>query len=928
MCAVKGFVLVSICVVSLCSTAGIASAAAPNACPLPAPPHSAFHASIFNPQQEQWLGEAEADAVEPDLVLAPESANTYIARIGQSLVRALPPSPTQYSFQIFESDLPESFALAGGRIYLSRKLLLDAQSEDEVAAMLAHEIGRAYIHHSASLVTLRFEKLLNVRSVDTQADIEDKLGGMLNVPQTDSSEPKPDNRDKDEMLSDRVALWALINAGYVPEALATFLDRSGGDHDPELDTIAQLFDFESDPNVRGAQAHKVSSELPAPCLNTRPQFRPGFKAFQQALINSQIDPTLPPSPGLNPITLTPPMNPALLNVRLSPDAKYVLAQDESRIHVLSTNPTKLLFSIDATGAKMAQFTPDSKSVVFAYSGLRVEDWDVASQKRVGLLDWVDYDGCNDSGLSPDGVSFACFTLNEQRRWFKVSDLSSGRVIYQDTIFPSATSDWQTMPAIVSRWSQDGHYFLYATNNLNLILDLKSGKPITFEGPAGIPLRNRIEFVDSNHLLFGCGEDIFASSPKSKMCYAAAPMGDILDRFSLDETLWMAPVTRGPHVLVGPFDGISARVLDPATGNLGEKFKLETVDLSGDTVAYEIQPGGLSVGKLDGPAQTSPLPVTPIKSFEAAAFSANGHYLALSDRARGAVWDLTTGNRLKVTHPFREASFDKNGALQAVEVNQELKPAGNGTIDRETGKMAWNFSIGATAVQFGDVIVEVKPRSADAIVKDVELNASDAATRKVLWTRHFGEGMPRVRLADGGRMLLTMPWSSDAAKQELRVYKDLLIQTSDAKKKGDDMELLVEVVNNKTGLTERLIRAPAFEPENVLSAYVALYGDLLTVKGAFNNSTIYRESNGARLFSLFGTILAVDNSLGLIAARDRAQELTLYNTANGNRLGDLTMDSPILAARIIAEKKQLLVLTALEHVYKIDLAETLKAAPAR
>src|SRR5208337_2699182 len=98
------------------------------------------------------------------------------------------------------------------------------------------------------------------------------------------------------------------------------------------------------------------------------------------------------------------------------------------------------------------------------------------------------------------------------------------------------------------------------------------------------------------------------------------------------------------------------------------------------------------------------------SIEFAIFSADGRYLALSDRARGAVWDLATGNRLKVTHPFRVAAFDDHGALEAIQVDQELKPASDGTIDRETGKAASNFSIGSQAAQFGDVIVEVKPRT--------------------------------------------------------------------------------------------------------------------------------------------------------------------------------------------------------------------------
>ena len=100
---------------------------------------------------------------------------------------------------------------------------------------------------------------------------------------------------------------------------------------------------------------------------SQPQERPEFKAFQDFLIHQRINPLVAPTPGLKAVKLDPPMSPALENVRLSPDANYLLAQDEMKIHVLSRDPLKLLFSIDAPGAKMAQFTPDSSDVVFYYS---------------------------------------------------------------------------------------------------------------------------------------------------------------------------------------------------------------------------------------------------------------------------------------------------------------------------------------------------------------------------------------------------------------------------------------------------------------------------------------------------------------------------------------------------------------------------------
>jgi hypothetical protein len=456
-------------------------------------------------------------------------------------------------------------------------------------------------------------------------------------------------------------------------------------------------------------------------------------------------------------------------------------------------------------------------------------------------------------------------------------------------------------------------------------DIKTGEPLQAQELPGWRSANLIQFVDSIHLLYRCSDLAFGQNLPKNMCFAAFPGGDILDRFNLDQTLWMAPVTRGPHVLVGPFDGAAARVLDAATGNLGQKFKLETVDLSGDTVAYEADEGGLAVGKLNGPVQSAPLPVTPIRSFEAAAFSADGHYLAVSDRARGAVWDLTTGKRLKVTHPFRAAAFNGRGELEAIQSVQELKPAGDGTIDRETSKPASNFAVGAASVQFGDVIVWVKPHASGSVVLDANLNVIDAATKAELWSKSFSEGLPRIFASEGGRMLLLMPWESKAREEEVGTHKNVLIQTPDFQKKRDKDGLLIEVVDSRTGVTERLVHVPTVGSESGAPEFAVLFGNLLAVEGAHNNTTVYRETDGARLFSLFGTVLAGDGSLGLIAARNRPQELSLYSAVTGNRLGDWTLDSPVLAARIIPEKKLLLALTALEHVYRFDLPSAVDSA---
>jgi hypothetical protein len=252
-------------------------------------------------------------------------------------------------------------------------------------------------------------------------------------------------------------------------------------------------------SLRIRLAAKMIRSLPPDCRSGQPQERPGFKAFQDFLIRQTVNPLVAPTPGLRAIKLDPPMSPALENVRLSPDAKLLLAQDELQIHVLSRTPLKLLFSIDAPGAQMARFTPDSADVAFYYSGLCFEDWNVATRKRASVLDFADYADCLQASLSPDGRTFACFsrnygdtrfTLRGSNRsygWLKLSDLRTGKMLYENTNFYLPNFGPQA-PSVARRaideprqasvaWSQDGRYFLAASGTAALGFDLKESKTV-------------------------------------------------------------------------------------------------------------------------------------------------------------------------------------------------------------------------------------------------------------------------------------------------------------------------------------------------------------------------------------------------------------------------------------------------------------------
>jgi predicted Zn-dependent protease len=74
----------------------------------------------------------------------------YVAEVGGRLARHAPRRRFSYKFQIVDQEAPNAFALPGGYIFVSRGLLTLANSEDELANVLGHEIVHVAARHAAA----------------------------------------------------------------------------------------------------------------------------------------------------------------------------------------------------------------------------------------------------------------------------------------------------------------------------------------------------------------------------------------------------------------------------------------------------------------------------------------------------------------------------------------------------------------------------------------------------------------------------------------------------------------------------------------------------------------------------------------------------------------------------------------------------------
>jgi predicted Zn-dependent protease len=176
---------------------------------------------ILSEADERQIDAEAAQQVEFEygLVRDPE-LTAYIEDLGQQLAAHSPRKNVLYSFQIVEMDEPNAFALPGGHIYVSRGLLVVANSEAEVANVLGHEIGHVAARHAA-------RQDAHMRTLGLSTLLSDMMSGGGEEPR--ESEPISGNflaryARNQEREADRIGQDIVVEAGIDPVGMAEFLE--------------------------------------------------------------------------------------------------------------------------------------------------------------------------------------------------------------------------------------------------------------------------------------------------------------------------------------------------------------------------------------------------------------------------------------------------------------------------------------------------------------------------------------------------------------------------------------------------------------------------------------------------------------------------------------------------------------------------------
>jgi len=167
----------------------------------------------------------------------------YVSQVGNSLLNHPHRRNFKYEFNVINTSVPNAYALPGGKVSITRGLLVKMQNEDQLAGVLGHEIGHINARHTAD----RYTKTILAQAV--------LLAGAYylekkNVKQSEiyiaagffGSQLTLLKYSRDnEREADKLGVEYMVNSGYNPQGYVELMEILKSLHDREPSKLEAFF---------------------------------------------------------------------------------------------------------------------------------------------------------------------------------------------------------------------------------------------------------------------------------------------------------------------------------------------------------------------------------------------------------------------------------------------------------------------------------------------------------------------------------------------------------------------------------------------------------------------------------------------------------------------------------------------------------------
>jgi len=677
--------------------------------------------------------------------------------------------------------------------------------------------------------------------------------------------------------------------------------------------------------------------------------------------------------------LEPALRDEIRRIRFSADGKYILAQDDNGINVLTRSPFAISFRIEAPNVSRASFTPDSRNVVFYDSAFLVQQWGVAEQKLRSSVGVTVAKYCSQTVLSPDGRTLAC--LEEGRNVVLIDVATSAQIFRKDdfhtdpfegmlVLFSAALSrDTSLVDTRVNmEFSPDGRYFAAGVRHLrqkSLIdrspavavasqspnpkgygddpNDIRSGPPIVDVYRPGeneessravafdmttrkqVSVGGSLKNLMAGNFTFVGADRIVGIPKKGNSEIVMFPSGQSIAPVSVDNAR-METSSRGDYLLVRPTGKYPVGVLDLKSGALLMANKRSAIDLYGNFYVAERGEGELGlyeIGKSEVREKVE-LPRGALGNLQAVALSPDFRWLAASGGARGAVWDLSKGERIFYLRSFEGAYYSDDGAFYVDFPKHESVERTVGILKTQQREVLQGppleTSEAARSEQYGQFFaINRRADSKGTANKNASLEVRDVRTMKQLWVKTFAKQRPTLWV-DAPNETMALGWNvtEDTAKAEIKNDSRLSKQLSAIKER--DSSRFFQILNANTGDQRGSILFDTMAG-SLYVAYVIATNDSVVVVTSPNRILVHSLASGDVRTQLSGGYATVNKDANLLCVVNKNTQMTIYDLVTLKARDQFTFSSPVTLARFSNDGKRLFVLTQSQTTYVLDVSRS-------
>ncbi len=197
---------------------------------------------FFPEAQMQEMGATAFLQVREELPVTDDPVVTgYVSCVARAVTGAIPPEAGHQSWEVavFRQEEPNAFALPGGKIGVYTGILRVAENQDQLAAVIAHEVAHVLAEHPNERVSTAFATQTGLDLLQAVAggpsSQRQQLFGLLGLG-AQVGVLLPFNRQQ-ETEADLLGLDLMAQAGFDPRAALAFwqnMEQAGGASPPEF----------------------------------------------------------------------------------------------------------------------------------------------------------------------------------------------------------------------------------------------------------------------------------------------------------------------------------------------------------------------------------------------------------------------------------------------------------------------------------------------------------------------------------------------------------------------------------------------------------------------------------------------------------------------------------------------------------------------